>query len=248
MIATGNAVGHSDQTGQNEVGYGRGRCARSQDAAFGAARRGCAGGGDRHKPAWQTPRAVGPGRRRGTVGLGGAPCVIAKAHRPRRRSDSNVGIRNPSRMGRTTRPQLNVPVLDASLVGAWYLPARTTPEATAFDALNPTPRWRAPHYFSYEVLNLLLRYERQCSVQTRAAEKVQDDLRRLLKVVAGPAPSRRMTALALTLARTHAISLFDGFYLLLAMELRAPLVTRDGRLATAATREGCAAFDVRSSR
>jgi predicted nucleic acid-binding protein len=132
------------------------------------------------------------------------------------------------------------------VVGAWYIPSQATPEATAFYTLSPTPRWRAPHCFSYEVLNLMLRQERQGGLQPEATEMVEADLRRLVKVVVGPAPSRRTTWLALHLARKHGVSLFDSLYLLLAMELRAPLVTRDRGLAAAAASERCTVFDVRA--
>ena len=150
-------------------------------------------------------------------------------------------------MGRAAGAQLNILVLDASVVGAWYLQTQATPRAAAFYTAQPTPTWRAPYCFFHEVLNLMLRYERQGSLHPGSAEIVETDLRQSLKVSSGPAPSRRMTALALRLARMHQISIFDAFYLLLALELRAPLVTRDGGLAAAAANEGCAVFDVRVS-
>lgn len=73
----------------------------------------------------------------------------------------------------------------------------------------------------------------------RATEKIDADLRYRLGVVAENSVWDSQMPLAITLARTHAISLFHGFYLLLAMQLRIPLVTRDAGLSAAAGQEAC---------
>ena len=66
-----------------------------------------------------------------------------------------------------------------------------------------------------------------------------DDLAIVIGVKGEPPPSDAQGAYALQLARKHQISLFDGFYLLLALERDEVLATRDRGLAAAAQAEGC---------
>ena len=104
--------------------------------------------------------------------------------------------------------------------------------------------WRAPHCFFYELNNLMLKQERRGVLAPRATEQIAADLRRRLGLAPDRAPDDDHMNLALSLARTHAISLFDGFYLLQAMTLAAPLVTRDAALAAAVRLEGGEVFYV----
>ena len=146
-------------------------------------------------------------------------------------------------MGRASGAHLSLAVLDASIVGSWYIPSQATTAASALYGLRPKPDWRAPYCFGLEVLNLLLRAERLRRLRERAVEEIEADLRRSIRVVLEPAPSRQTTGLAISLSRVHELSLFDAFYLHLAMELGAPLATRDKALSSAARREGCRVLD-----
>jgi predicted nucleic acid-binding protein len=111
---------------------------------------------------------------------------------------------------------------------------------------SPGIIWRTPHCFSYELPNLLLRQERRNLLPPGATESAMGQIVGTLGVVWQAAPGRRLSAVALELARVHRVSLFDGFYLQLALELAIPLATRDGLLAEAATREMVDVIDVRA--
>lgn len=141
---------------------------------------------------------------------------------------------------------MSVRVLDASVAVAWYLPSQATP-LTEVLKLEQTSSWRVPACFPYEVANVLLRRERRGAAPAGVAEVMLADLE-ALGVTVEPRPEVYEIAAAIALARKHSLVIFDAFYLLLTMRLRVQLVTRDGMLAVAAGREGCAVYDLRGSR
>ena len=145
-------------------------------------------------------------------------------------------------MGWIAWPQLTVRILDASVAVAWYVPDQAN--ARTASLLRGAPiDWRAPFCFTFEVSNVLLKYERRKEVRQRAAEFIISELRE--KVRLEPLASYEALERAISLARRHRISVFDGLYLDLALTLGAELVTRDGPLVLAATHENCAVYDAR---
>ena len=145
-------------------------------------------------------------------------------------------------MGWTAWPQLTVRILDASVAIAWYVPDQAKARPAALLRGAPTD-WRAPICFTFEVSNVLLKCERRREVWQRAAEFIISELRE--KVRLEPLVSHEALERAIGLARRHRISVFDGLYLDLALELGAELVTRDGPLVLAAMHESCAVYDAR---
>jgi predicted nucleic acid-binding protein len=130
------------------------------------------------------------------------------------------------------------------VAAAWYLPSQATASATQLFNLRPRPIWRAPQCFFYEFNNLMLKQEQRRVLVPFATEEIAADLRGRLGLTLDPAPENAAMAAAVSLARGHRISLFDGFYLLQAMTLAAPLATRDAALAVAIRAEGGEAFYV----
>jgi predicted nucleic acid-binding protein len=133
------------------------------------------------------------------------------------------------------------------VVASWYLAAQATPAADAYLSASPRPRWIAPYCLKFEVLNLILHQERRGALSDGSAERVWSNLEDRLDVSCVEPPAEDEIWRAVALARRYAISLFDGFYLLLAKEQGLTLVTRDEGLAEAARREGCPVDNVRAS-
>jgi predicted nucleic acid-binding protein len=131
------------------------------------------------------------------------------------------------------------------VVASWYVAAQATTAADAYLAASPHPRWIAPDCLRFEVLNLIVSQERRGALPEGSAERIWANLGEALDVSCADPPSMDELWQAVAMARAHAISLFDAFYLLLAKVKTATLVTRDGALARAARLEGCAVHDVR---
>ena len=135
-------------------------------------------------------------------------------------------------------------VLDASVAASWYIPNQSTAAATALLAAEPEAVWLAPFCFVHEVANLLLKQEKRGTMREDVVERMLDELVGI-RVKVQPAPDDRETRSAIRVARRHAVSILEGFYLHLELEAGLELATRDGPLITAAIREGCRVADVR---
>lgn len=149
-------------------------------------------------------------------------------------------------MGHPKGAGLIARVLDASVALAWYLPDQATPLTEAVALHAPETGWRVPACFISEVVNVLLKQEQRRDIPLGVVEVMLADLQ-TLGVEVEPSPDVNEVVEAVALVRKHRISLFDAFYLALALRLRVQLVTRDALLATAAVREGCPVYELRAS-
>lgn len=128
-------------------------------------------------------------------------------------------------------------VLDVSAALAIALPSQASEAADALFSRRPFPELTAPAIFRLELRNVLGRFERRGELTTDQADEIGGLIESL--VVLRPASdldTRFMSALAL--ARTERLSIFDAFYLDLAIAENAVLVSRDNPLLAAAQRCG----------
>jgi predicted nucleic acid-binding protein len=128
-------------------------------------------------------------------------------------------------------------VLDSSVTLAWVFGDESTPYA---DALLDAPTVRraiAPVIWPLEVANGLLVAERR-GRSTRADTEYCVQRLEALRVAIDDQTFARALRETLPLARTQNLSVYDAAYLELAMRLRIPLATLDGRLRDAAAAVG----------
>ena len=125
-------------------------------------------------------------------------------------------------------------VLDASVAGAWLLEDEDDPVANAAVTRLATEFALVPQLWHLEVRNALISAERRGRLR---ANDVEDGLRRISDL-----PIRTDTepdlGTALALARRHRLTIYDAFYVELALRADAPLATVDQTLASAAVAEG----------
>lgn len=129
-------------------------------------------------------------------------------------------------------------VLDASMAVAWCFEDETTPFTEAvFDKLTSGTQAVAPALWPYEVANSLAVAERRKRIDLSG---IAQFLERLAKfpISIDPADPRRAFGQVLSLAREHALSVYDAAYLELAARLGLPLATLDRNLLTAAKAAG----------
>lgn len=117
-------------------------------------------------------------------------------------------------------------VLDASAAIDWLL---LTPAGQRIDKriFSGNESLHAPHLLDLEVAQVLRRMEREGIISTqRAAEAIEDLLD--LRIARYP----NVVLLPKTWLLRHNLSAYDAAYVALAETLAAPLLTRDGRLAS----------------
>lgn len=117
-------------------------------------------------------------------------------------------------------------VLDASAAIDWLL---LTPAGQRIDKriFSGNESLHAPHLLDLEVAQVLRRMEREGIISTqRAAEAIEDLLD--LRIARYP----HVVLLPKTWLLRHSLSAYDAAYVALAETLAAPLLTRDGRLAS----------------
>jgi predicted nucleic acid-binding protein len=127
-------------------------------------------------------------------------------------------------------------VVDASVAASWVFPDEIV-HATSDSLLRArNGESHAPWLFWYEIRNAILLAEKRKRITSSQANeffiRVQE-----LDIILDDAPDEDRV---LTLARTHGLTVYDAAYLELAVRLSAPLVTLDGHLRQAATKEGVA--------
>jgi predicted nucleic acid-binding protein len=128
-----------------------------------------------------------------------------------------------------------VVVVDASVAGKWFLPAKGEPLAEEAVLLlrryvSGEIRFAVPDLFWAELGNLMWKAVRQGRCEQAAAEAALRSLQeRKLATVA----SRDLLELAFGIATAYGRSVYDSLYVALAVQLKAQLVTADERLANA---------------
>jgi predicted nucleic acid-binding protein len=130
-------------------------------------------------------------------------------------------------------------VLDASIALAWCFEDEADAATDALLARVLEEGAAAPTLFPLEFGNALLAAERRGRI---ARDRLDALVERIATLPLALAPAASLATLPglLTLARQERLTIYDATYLALAFELGLPLATRDGALATAATRRGVA--------
>lgn len=127
-------------------------------------------------------------------------------------------------------------VVDSSVAACWALPdefseiANRTLDRLALDAML------VPTIFWYEIRNVLLVNERR---QRILMQQGQVALEKMANIPATKDDGASWTDV-MSLARAHGLTVYDAAYLELAKRRGAALATLDGKLASAAAREGIA--------
>lgn len=127
-------------------------------------------------------------------------------------------------------------VVDSSVAACWALPdefseiANRTLDRLALDAML------VPTIFWYEIRNVLLVNERR---QRILMQQGQVALEKMANIPVTKDDGASWTDV-MSLARAHGLTVYDAAYLELAKRRGAALATLDGKLASAATREGIA--------
>ncbi len=124
-------------------------------------------------------------------------------------------------------------VLDASVALSWVVPSQATEAGDALLQRAGELKFVAPRHFSLEILSGLLKAERRdraTEAETAASLSLIEGLTITFEDHFGEA---RLQS-ASTLARTHALSIYDGLYLDVALRRRALVASRDKRLLEAA--------------
>lgn len=118
-------------------------------------------------------------------------------------------------------------VVDASAILELLLRTRKAPQIEG-RLFNAGETWHAPHLIDVEILQVLRRLIRDQTLTQKRAQEALDDLADL--------PMERYPHLPLiqrSWELQHNLTAYDAAYAALAEALRCPLITCDGRLATA---------------
>ncbi len=128
-------------------------------------------------------------------------------------------------------------VLDASMTMAWVFPDEST-EATdrLLESLLERQAY-TPGLWPIEVANAFLAATRRGRLEASQWAWIRHSLDVLPIAVDSGSPARVWSAV-LELAHDRGISVYDAMYLELALRMRLPLATLDGRLASAARAAG----------
>lgn len=132
-------------------------------------------------------------------------------------------------------------VIDASAAAAWIMPSQATGPATKLASRLAEFDLIAPYVFCWEMGNLLLRQSRR-GLDLLAGREL---LAGLAVVYRDPPAPEAVLGRDMEAAHAIRLSLFDAAYLALALDLDAPLATRDAALISAAERTGAPVLDLR---
>ena len=129
-------------------------------------------------------------------------------------------------------------VLDASMALSWLLPDEASTSTTAVQAqlLKAEGVWVAAHW-RLEVANSLCMAERRKRLDAAGIAQAVA-LFTQLPVLVDPETNEHAGSETLSLARQHALSVYDAAYLELALRRGATLATLDGPLRTVAKKLG----------
>ena len=132
-------------------------------------------------------------------------------------------------------------VIDASAAASWLIRAQSTAAADALAARMDDHDFVAPYIFCWEIANVLLRQSRRNHWPLAQA---LDDLQGFGIRYADPPSPDDVLDDALR-AENGRLSLFDAAYLTMAVQLDAPLATRDAALLAACGALGLDHLDLR---
>ncbi len=129
-------------------------------------------------------------------------------------------------------------VLDCSVTMAWFFEDEATPATDALlDQLNQGGQAVVAQHWLLEVGNTLLMSERR--KRSTLADGVHFlSILSALAVETDKETGANATSATLALARSHALTLYDGAYLELAIRRKLPLATLDKELRAAAKEVG----------
>lgn len=132
-------------------------------------------------------------------------------------------------------------VIDASAAASWIMPSQRTDASIELASRRSEFELVAPYIFCWEMGNLLLRQSRRGLVMEVGREVLAG-----LDVSLHDAPaSSHVLSSLLESAQENRLSLFDAAYLALALDLDAPLATRDAGLLKASALAGAPCLDLR---
>lgn len=126
-------------------------------------------------------------------------------------------------------------VIDASAALALVLTSQSTGASRSFLAPRDSESFIAPYIFTWEVANVLARLARRGPLRQEALKETRADLRQLEIAFQAP-PDDAETWLIAEKASAFGLRVFGAAYLLLAMERRCALASRDDRLLVVARR------------
>jgi predicted nucleic acid-binding protein len=115
-------------------------------------------------------------------------------------------------------------VLDASVAIAWVVPTQATSYTRRIRLRAAREPFHVPVIFAAEVTNVLVVLERRGILSERGSEAAAGVLSRLKPIVNEIGLD---IARLRDLARRHALSAYDAYYLALALELRLPVACGD---------------------
>lgn len=134
-------------------------------------------------------------------------------------------------------------VIDASVAVSWCVASQST-AASNLLLNSANAQFVAPHVFSVEVRNALLKAERNRRVQPRVVdEAIQFIVGQL--VTCEPTSDEAHLQVVFELARSEQLSFFDALYLECASRRAVTIATRDEPLLRAATRRNLSIYDAR---
>lgn len=116
-------------------------------------------------------------------------------------------------------------VVDASVAAKWYFQEEHSDRADAL--LEQSSEILAPDVLLVEVATLAWKRVRRGEISEATADRIVAELR---KVPFELRATAELVSAALPLALQKGLTLFDGFYLALAVQSGCPLVTADRRL------------------
>lgn len=128
-------------------------------------------------------------------------------------------------------------VLDCSITMAWCFGDEATPGTKAVQDRLLTEAAVVPAHWFSEVANVLLAAERRSRISRAGSQEFLGELRRVVIEVDDQSPDCAW-AEVMTLARRHALTMYDAAYLELAIRRRLPLASLDADLGKAARAEG----------
>lgn len=130
-------------------------------------------------------------------------------------------------------------LLDASLTLSWFFEDERNEFAEAVKQSLRQTDANVPALWLAEVANALIVAERRGRISASTLKRAPEVLQRLpIQISHGDPLMRDLT----TIARKHALSAYDAWYVWVAREKRLPIATLDARLERACHNEGVRTF------
>ena len=116
-------------------------------------------------------------------------------------------------------------VVDASVAAKWYFREELSDRADAL--LEQRNEILAPGLLAIEIATLVWKRARRGEITEATADRIVTELR---KVPLEIKPTAELVPAALPLAQTQGITLYDAFYVAMAIQSGCPLITADRKL------------------